>query len=57
MLTREEQNEILRAVRDLVRLEKGMDTKVARQQTTPRLARQAKERAWDNLKDLLKEVG
>lgn len=57
MLTREEQDEILRAVRDLVRLEKGMDTKVARQQTTPRLARQAKERAWDNLKDLLKEVG
>lgn len=57
MLTREEQNEILRAVRDLVRLEKSMDTKVARQQTTPRLARQAKERAWDNLKDLLKEVG
>lgn len=57
MLTREEQDEILRAVRDLVRLEKALDTKVARQQTTPRLARQAKARAWDNLKDLLKEVG
>ena len=57
MLTREEQDDILRTVRYLVRLEKELDTKVARQQTTRKLARQAKARAWDNLKDLLKEVG
>lgn len=57
MLTAREQELILAEVRRVVQVEKRVVSRLKRSATSTQSAATSKERAWDKLRDLLKEVG
>lgn len=57
MLTREEQEAILKMARSIIVKEKNRDTRVKKHLMSERSARELSQRDWDDFADLLKEVG
>ena len=57
MLTREEQDEILKQARTLARRNVDMRRRVERSEVSPQRAKELIQQAEDALRDFLKEVG
>lgn len=57
MLTREEQEAILKQARTLARRNWDMRRRVERSEVSPRRAKELIQQAEEDLRDLLKEVG
>lgn len=57
MLTAREQEEILAEVRRVFNVEKMMAARLRHGTMSPQAVAQAKQKAWDNLRDVLKEIG
>ena len=57
MLTPSEQEQILAQARRVASLEKQLATRVRRGLMSEKSAAQSRQRAWDELRDFLKEVG
>ncbi|AXY83338.1 hypothetical protein [Acidovorax phage ACPWH] len=57
MLTAQEQEQILACVRTLINVEVQVDRRRKSGIISPQSMKASRERAWDNLRDVLKEVG
>lgn len=57
MLTREEQEQILKLVQQILKRQKTRRTRVKTFVMSMKAAREAEQKDWDELRDLLKEVG
>ncbi len=57
MLTRDEQEEILRRVRDLISHSKALDTRTRCHEISKKTADAARAAMMESFKDFLKEVG
>lgn len=57
MLTKEEQDEVIRVVKKMISHDRQMATRLKKNQITERSAREWEERNFEILRDLLKEIG
>jgi hypothetical protein len=57
MLTKEEQDQVIQMVKKMISHDRQMVTRLKKSLLTERGAREWEERNFENLRDLLKEVG
>jgi len=57
MLTKEEQDEVIKMVKKMISHDRQMVTRLKKNLLTERGAREWEERNFENLRDLLKEIG
>lgn len=57
MLTKEEQDEVIQMVKKMISHDRQMVTRLRKNLLTERGAREWEERNFENLRDLLKEIG